>query len=601
MISSQGTTKIINYSYKFIIYFIILFFCFYLTRKSVKSINNLNNENRREIIYNRNKIIEENFFVIDSNNLESVQSHMYGFSISKKGILTDNYYKSINYREFPEPEGTYIMIIKIGNKLRLIQDFFGCYGLYIYENKNENYFALSNSFLLLEEYLIGKQNISLNRDYADNFIISNLCTPSIHETLIKEIIKLPSNIYIIINTRKHSLKIHSIDYHENSIPLETEEGKKIIDKWVDKWGYIFRSLKKKTNNIYSDLSGGFDTRVLLSILINSGVNLNDIKISSIKDKLHNHEEDYKIATDISSKFGFELNRDILDHKSIKWSTEDSLFCSIYTKLGIHKEFNFKYMFFNKPRFRFTGCGGENLRGYPGFPISKYIKGILSPAKNFIGQDKFYYSSKKICNRSLELLKNENLYDEYELSSFLYKKGRTRNHYGKAAVEGFIANIFFLNPFMDSDIMKIKFDIGKNQHILISYILLRFAKSLINFPFERKRVIDSESLKNAERLENGVLPYQIKSDYNNKFFIDFKRVSPVPPSNENKSVDDFLKEVFKSSKFVQNINKIYDHKVYEWAKEYSRKNNFFSLRHGYGLLSISKTVEYLALNEIYLGK
>ena len=47
------------------------------------------------INHHYNKLIEENFFVFDSNNLEKVIPHMYGFSISKKGILTDNYYKEI--------------------------------------------------------------------------------------------------------------------------------------------------------------------------------------------------------------------------------------------------------------------------------------------------------------------------------------------------------------------------------------------------------------------------------------------------------------------------------------------------------------------------
>ena len=36
-----------------------------------------------------NEIIDENFFVIDSNNVEKVESHMYGYSVSEKGILTD--------------------------------------------------------------------------------------------------------------------------------------------------------------------------------------------------------------------------------------------------------------------------------------------------------------------------------------------------------------------------------------------------------------------------------------------------------------------------------------------------------------------------------
>ena len=35
-------------------------------------------------------------------------------------------------------------------------------------------------------------------------------------------------------------------YAENSIPFDSKEGLEIIDKWVDKWGYIIRSLKKKS-------------------------------------------------------------------------------------------------------------------------------------------------------------------------------------------------------------------------------------------------------------------------------------------------------------------------------------------------------------------
>ena len=52
----------------------------------------------------KNNLIKENFFVIDSNNLKSVKSHMYGFSVSKTGILTDNYFKKKNYTEDLEPQ-----------------------------------------------------------------------------------------------------------------------------------------------------------------------------------------------------------------------------------------------------------------------------------------------------------------------------------------------------------------------------------------------------------------------------------------------------------------------------------------------------------------
>lgn len=345
------------------------------------------------------KLIKENFFIIDSNNLEEIQSHMYGYSISKKGILTNNYYKKLGQYEEPEPQGVYIMIRRNGDQIRINQDFSGSFGLYIYEQKNKAYFVLSNSFLLLEEYLIGKQNFTLNKDFIDKFIISRLCSESIYETMLNEIAIVPSNAFININTKEKTLKIHYIDYKENSIPFESEEGLKIIDKWVDKWRYILSSLKKQTDNISIDLSGGFDSRTTLSIFLNSSVDMNSIIIHSMNDTLRNHIEDFNIAENISSKFQFKLNNFNLNQKGIKLSTQDSLFCSIYSKLGFHKVFYFKTKYFENPRFLFTGAGGEALRGYPGYPINKYIEDISSDYSK-----RFYNSSVRFCKRNIALLK-----------------------------------------------------------------------------------------------------------------------------------------------------------------------------------------------------
>lgn len=133
---------------------------------------------------------------------------MYGFSISKKGILTDNYYKQLGNYDIPDPPGVFTMVRKKELEIIIIQDFQGNFGIYLYENIKKDYFALSNSFLLLEEYLIDKQNISINKAYTDNFVISGLCSPSIYETMIKEITKIPSNAYIIINIKEKKFKVN---------------------------------------------------------------------------------------------------------------------------------------------------------------------------------------------------------------------------------------------------------------------------------------------------------------------------------------------------------------------------------------------------------
>lgn len=586
------------------IFSFVLFFISFITINQNNLQKNYIYDNNVKIQTN-NKLIKENFFVIDSNNLKKVKSHMYGYSISKEGILTDNYYKKIGYYNNPDPQGAYVLIRKKGNEIKLFQDFYGSYGLYIYRNENTEYFAISNSFLLLEEYLINKQNISINEDFADSFITSKLCTPTIYETMIKEITTLPSNAVISIKISTREYKLYFIDYKENSVPIESEEGIKIIDKWVDKWGFIFRSLQKKTNNFSFDLSGGYDTRTLLSILISSGVDINKIKIHTAKDNRNpDHKEDFKIANNISAVFGLKLNEYNLDKQSIIWSTQNSLFCSLYSKLGFHKEFYFKTAFYKKPRFIFTGQGGENIRGYPGSPYKKYLERISFQGKQIKGyKEKFYNSTMRLCKRSIDIIKKEKNYkNNYELSSALYSKGRTRYHYGKAAVEGFISNIYLIQPLIDPDIKKIKYEINGNlPHDLIAFIYFRFAHDLIYFPIQGNRTLNKKSIKKAEKLNSMIKPYIIKTSFNKNFFIDDIRKSPVTGSNINKNADDYLKELFHSSQFIKKINKIYNNDVYEWVMKQSKNTNFFPLRHGYGLLAIAYTVSLISLNKKYMNK
>ena len=519
---------------------------------------------------------------------------MYGYSISKKGILTNNYYiRKGNYEE-QGPLGAYIFIRRNLNEIQINQDYYGSYGIYIYENNG--YFAFSNSFLLLVEHLIENRNMTFNKDFADNLIISRLYSYSIYETLVKEINKIPSNSYITINIKEKKYNINYINQQRYTVPLESEEGLKIIDKWADKWGYIFRSLRKKTNNIKMDLSGGFDTRAVLSILSNSGIDLNGILINSINKKVHNHEEDFRIATNISSKLGFKLNNKSLDDEETNFDIKTSLDISMYTKLGFHKDFYFRYGFFKKPRFLLTGGWGEILRGYPNMPIQEYIESISCSSRNINNHEKFYDSSKKLLKRSINRLKKERKYnDDYELSIDLYLRGSGLNHFGKACVESFIGNEYKLEPLSDPDIKKIKISNNdeKSLHNLIAYIYVRFCHDLIYFPFEGKRILNSDSIKFAEQINNKSFPYKIKSDYNKNFFIDNKRKAPLNPTKYKPKPEAYLKEIFLRRNFSSNINKIYNTSVYNWAKKFSEKSNYHPLRHFNSLLAINVIIDDLS--------
>jgi len=286
---------------------------------------------------------------------------------------------------------------------------------------------------------------------------------------------------------------------------------------------------------------------------------------------------------------------------MKWSTEDTIYCSIYSKLGFHKQFYFKNEFNKNPRFSFRGAGGESLRGYPGEPISQFIN--RNSYKNINSHEKeFYHSSKRIFNRSISLLKNIfTLNNDYEKAFFLYSKALGRNHFGKESLEAYMANVYFIEPLLDHDIKRIKYNVsGKFPHDLISYIYIRFASELINFPFQGNRSLNIESIKKAERLNNEFIPYKIKSNYNNNFYIDIKRSISAEPKRDNININDYFNNLSNSIQFIDIINKKYDIKVYNWAKEYIKNSKYFPLRHIYGLLAVAITYKNILLNEVYMN-
>ena len=117
------------------------------------------------------------------------------------------------------------------------------------------------------------------------------------------------------------------------------------------------------------------------------------------------------------------------------------------------------------------------------------------------------------------------------------------------------------------------------------------------PFQGKRKINKKSIEKAEKLNKKLPPYKIKSKYNKNFYIDIEKNYRATPSKDN-NPNEYLRKLFQSPKFINIINQIYDNKVYNWAKQYSKKSKYFPLRHGYGLYAVAKTLEDLSLNKRY---
>ena len=120
---------------------------------------------------NFQEFIEEQFFILDSNNLENIKSKLYGFTI-QNGMIFDN--NDLNHESDESYMGTYVHIKKNKHKIIITQDMNGSYGLYIYKcSDSKNYFVISNSFLKLVTYLKEKTSLNFNYDYASSFLTTN--------------------------------------------------------------------------------------------------------------------------------------------------------------------------------------------------------------------------------------------------------------------------------------------------------------------------------------------------------------------------------------------------------------------------------------------
>lgn len=208
---------------------------------------------------------EQKFFIIDSEKLNNITSKWYGFAVVNNKLVQS---EADLQGAMPAGEGAYVYIKRTGNEVCILQDFIGSYGIYIYRNKD--FFALSNSFVYLVDYVKRNHTITLNEDYCNMLLASDLCSVAYSETMVHEIEQVDRNAVIHINIGTKQLEYSYMDYQENTINISSEEGLKTLDRWYHKWTSLIRNIKDRGMSIQADLSGGFDSRLTFLLLHGSG-------------------------------------------------------------------------------------------------------------------------------------------------------------------------------------------------------------------------------------------------------------------------------------------------------------------------------------------
>ena len=323
--------------------------------------------------------IEREFFLIDSEHLDEVETRFYGYSIQRSGIyeednLTDEVIEGLDGR------GCYVYVEVKDGHISIRQDFCGCYGIYMF--RQGEYFALSNSFLRLLQHVSRKYPLTVNKDYGHHILTDQLASESPSQTPVEEISIVDRWALLSIDKASRKLSLNMIDYQEMKYSLDTSEGIAILDSWFDFWTDFLKNLSERTEYLRVDLSGGYDSRLTFLLLLCSGANLNGLRVNSNEDKLHTHAEDYRIASAIADHYGFALNRPYPQARWLNYSLADSVNIEAYIKLGFHKEPYIKNHISVEKFYTVMGSAGEAVRERYTINAEDFIRDVAPPENRF---------------------------------------------------------------------------------------------------------------------------------------------------------------------------------------------------------------------------
>ena len=460
------------------------------------------------------KSAKEQTFLISSAALENVASRMIGFMIDDDGSLFVN--------EVPPRHadtGVYALIERNGDKISISQDYCGSFGLFLY--KDEEGFLLSNSFYAIAEGI--PEKLSLNKAYLASFMYAKDSPADYTGTLANEITRIESDtiVEICIPTKEISFRKKSMPYFTRT--LRTQEDFAILDKWYCKWVSFYRSLAEQKKPFYADISGGLDTRIILSMLINANLDLH----SSVRMTTHatvnipKDAEDMRISKIISDTLHFPLNSGLIHlQKAGNLRPEEAY--QFIRQFSIERSFYSKFieLRYQTPIFSAKGLGsiikgsvGSSGKAWNGMQevFSEYdtTADTLLDRQPFPSEDereKHKTHCHEIVRKHAEKLLSGAPYDGQYAATYFYKRVWIEERDVKKILINFLNNRIEASPFIDPLINTFDYNpYGDDPLFLATLILSRYAPQLLAFEIEH-RAFSPDSIERAAELNRQFPPH-----------------------------------------------------------------------------------------------
>lgn len=530
--------------------------------------------------------IEDEFFVIDSDNLDEAQSRLYGYAVEKTGIYGGGKhdFAGVNFGG----SGCYVIVQADEKSICIDQDFVGCYGLYLYESGK--YFAISNSFFKLVEYLGSRCSLHVNHDYVLGLICADLCSLAYEETAINEIKLIDRNSSVHIDKPSRRLLIRRKDILINSIALDSSRALEILDSWHDKWCHILKGISDTSNNFVVNLSGGFDSRITFMLARNAGIDFLRAQIYSIKGTNPVHQDDYRIASNIVDACGAELNRPLASAGRSNLSADESVKIALYVKQLSHKKMYLQTFRHLRCRFQLHGSGGELLRSYWDMDLQSLCNKNRKIGSREFNDGAAVDAFMRIIRRSAESIAHRygvNI-DDGRLTQLIYRETRCRNHFGKSFLENYFGNNLNLAPLLDPALHQLALTSSacSDKNLLVALILVRYGEDLLSFGFEGGRSIANETLAVARSISKQK-PF-LQRELTREPFVNTQEPcsSSLMSSLTLADVDRYLQEFVKNSNVISDMGD----EIFAWGMRGIGDPGFSSMKRWHVLAGLTRLLE-----------
>jgi hypothetical protein len=347
----------------------------------------------------------ENIFLYTKNDFIKNKGFFVGYAFDDCSIIfgQDGLNEILDRKNLNpfELEGRFAGLFRGGLKSVIKTDKTG-QELLFYYNQND-YWAVSNSFFLLLKHIAQKFKLFLHKPAVQGFHIRNgthIGEQTItHKTMADGIELLPITAHISVDNNTADIEVYSDKFNalfQNS--LDDYEGDLI--SFLEKGSGLLLALLKMHRPINLTLSGGYDSRIVLGMLLiasqKSEFDLSNVHISSHEWK----ENDFNVAKKLSSLFNLPLNNFETKGSSRRISSADSL------------------------KLYFISAGGMYLPIYPVTNLSLsenyyfHLTGDEPVGRDYyIGDERYKGTARKVSRDIFDYFRNRNISEEME-SEFL---------------------------------------------------------------------------------------------------------------------------------------------------------------------------------------